>query len=55
MLYGPGDQGSVPGRVKTFKMVLDTSLLNTQRYKIRIKGKVERFKEMRSALPYSSV
>ena len=40
---GPGDQGSIPGRViwKTLKMVLDTSLLNTQHYKVRIKGKVE--------------
>ena len=39
----PGDLGSIPGRVipKTFKMVLDTSLLNTQQYKVRIKGKVE--------------
>ena len=29
---GPGDLGSTPGRVipKTLKMVLDTSLLNTQ-------------------------
>ena len=29
---GPGDVGSIPGRViqKTFKMVLDTYLLNTQ-------------------------
>ena len=29
---GPGDQGSIPVRVipKTLKMVLDTSLLNTQ-------------------------
>ena len=29
---GPGDPGSIPGRVipKTLKMVLDTSLLNTQ-------------------------
>ena len=40
---GPGDLGSILGRVipKTFKMVLDTSLLNTQEYKVRIKGKVE--------------
>ena len=40
---GPGDLGSIPGRVipKTFKMVLDTSLLNTQQYKVHIKGKVE--------------
>ena len=40
----PGDRGSIPGRVipKTLKMVIDTYLLNTQHYKIRIKGKVER-------------
>ena len=32
---GPGDQGSIPGRVipKTQKMVLDVTLLNTQHYK----------------------
>ena len=40
---GPGDLGSILGRVipKTQKMVLDASLLNTQHYKVRIKGKVE--------------
>ena len=40
---GPGDLGSIPGRVipKTQKMVLDASLLGTQHYKVRIKGKVE--------------
>ena len=39
---GPGDRGSFPGRVipKTLKMVVDTSLLNTQQYKVRIKVKV---------------
>ena len=39
---GPGDLGSIPGRVipKTQKMVLDATLLNTQ-HKVRIKGKVE--------------
>ena len=44
---GPGDLGSVPGRVipKTQKMVLDASLLNTQHYKVRIKGKVEQSRE----------
>ena len=38
-----GDLGSIPGRIipKTFKMALDTSLLNTQQYKVHIKGKVE--------------
>ena len=45
---GQGDRGSIPGRVipKTLKIVLDTSLLNTQHYKVRIKGKVEQSMEM---------
>ena len=44
---GPGDLGSIPGRVipKTQKMVLDASLLNTQHYKVRIKGKIEQSRE----------
>ena len=54
---GPGDLGSIPGRVipKTQKMVLDASLLNTQYYKVRIKGKVEQSRERSSALPYTLV
>ena len=38
-----GDLGSIPGRVipKTQKIVFDASLLNTQQYKVRIKGKRE--------------
>ena len=52
---GPGDLGSVPGRVipKTLKVVLDASLLNTQHYKVRIKGKVKKFRERSSDLPYT--
>ena len=54
---GPGDLGSIPGCVipKTLKMVLDTALLNTQHYKVRIKGKVEQSREWSSALLYTSV
>ena len=54
---GPGDLGSIPGRIipKTFKIVPDTSLHNTQQYKVRIKGKVEQSWEMNNALPYTSV
>ena len=54
---GPGDRGSIPGRVipKTQKMVLDVALLNTQHYKVGIKGKVEQSRERSSALPYTSV
>ena len=36
-------------------MVLDTYLLNTQEYKVHIKGKVEQSWEKSSALPYASV
>ena len=52
-----GDLCSIPGRVipKTLKMVLDTSLLNTQQYKVHIKSKVEQTWERSSALPYTSV
>ena len=54
---GLEDMGSIPGRVipKTLKMVLDSSLLNTQQYKLRIKGKGKHSKERSSALPYTSV
>ena len=43
----PGFMSSIPGRVipKTLKMVRDTSLLNTQHYKVQIKGKVEQSRE----------
>ena len=55
LINGPGDLGSIPGRVipKTQKMVLDASLLNTQHYKVRIRGKVEQSRERSSALPYT--
>ena len=48
---------SMPGRVipKTQKMVLDASLLNTQHYKVWIKGKVEQSWEWSNALPYTLV
>ena len=54
---GPGDLGSIPGRVipKTLKMELDTTLLNTQHYKVQFKGKVEQSREWSSALPYTLV
>ena len=50
---GPGDQDSIPGWVlpKTQKMVLDTSLLNTQHYEVHIKGKLEQSSERSSTLP----
>ena len=36
-------------------MALDASLLNTQQYKVEIKGKVEQSREKSSTLPYTSV
>ena len=38
---GQGDWGSIPGQVipKTQKMLLDASLLNSQHYKVQIKGR----------------
>ena len=41
------DRSSIPGRVipNNSKMVLDATLLNNQRYKVGIKGKVYQSKE----------
>ena len=49
---GPGDLVSIQGRdiPKIWKMVLDTSLLNTQHYKVRVKVKVKQYRERSSAL-----
>ena len=54
---GLGDWGSILGCViqKTKKMVLDASLLNTQYYKVGIKGKVEQSREWICTLPNTSV
>ena len=54
---GPGDLGPIPGRVipKTQKMVHDASMLNTQHYKVRIKGKGEQSRERISTLIYPGV
>ena len=53
----PVDLGSISGRIipKTQKMVLDASWLNTQNYKVQIKGKVEQTKERSSTLHYTVV
>ena len=54
---GPRDLGSIPGRVipKTQQMVFDAALLNTQHYKVGIKGKVEQSRERTSTLFYTLV
>ena len=54
---GLGDQGSIPGCVipKTLQMVLDTFLLNTQQYNVRIEVKVEQSREWSRAIPYIGV
>ena len=54
---GPGNQGSVPGRVmpKTQKMILVATLFNSLLYKVRIKSEMEQSREKTSALSYTSV
>ena len=54
---GPGDSDSISGRVvpKIQKMVLGTSLLSTQHYKVRFKVKVEQSREKSHSLSYTSV
>ena len=54
---GPGDLSSIPGWVilKTQNMVLDAALLNTQHFKVHIKGKMEQSMELSSTLPYTLV
>ena len=44
----PGDRCTIPGRVipKTEKMGPDSALLNTQHYKVRIMGKVDKTQGM---------
>ena len=58
-MFTNGQRGLVlvPGRVipETLKILLDTSLRNTQQYKLCIKGKVEQFRERGNVLPYTSV
>ena len=51
---GPRDLRLTLGHVipKTLRMVLDTTLFNTQQYKVRVKSKVEQSKERSSALLY---
>ena len=51
----PGVRDSIPGRIipKTQKMVLDAALLNSQHYKVSIKGKVDHYSEWSSALHYT--
>ena len=50
----PGDLGFNPrsSPTKNSKMALDASLLNTQHYKVRIKGMWSNPGEKISALPY---
>ena len=53
----PRNRCSIPGWIpaKTPKMVLDISLVNTQHYKVRIKGKVEQSRDRSGTLPYTLV
>ena len=54
---GLDDRIPIPDQVipKAQKIFLDASLLSTQHYEVRIKGKQEEIRERSCALPYSSV
>ena len=47
-----GVQSQVESYQRIKKMILDATLVNTQHYKVHIKGKVEQSREWSSALPY---
>ena len=51
----PWVQSQVESYQKLKKMVFDASLLNTQHYKVRIKGKVGQSWERICTLPYTFV
>ena len=55
MVWETGVQ--ISGRIipKIKKMVLDAALLNTQHYKVKIKGKVEQSREWSNTLSYTMV
>ena len=55
MVQETGVQSQVELYQRLKKMVLDSSLLNTQHYKVQIKGKVEQSRERSSALAYTLV
>ena len=46
-------QSQVESYQRLTKLLLDVTFLNTQHYKVRIKGKVEQSREWTSALPYT--
>ena len=55
MVQEIGVQSQVKSFQNTQKMVLDATLLNTQHYKVQIKGKVKQSRESSCALPYTLV
>ena len=54
---GQGNRGSLPGRVKpkTQKMLLNTTLINTQHYNVCIKGKMGQSRDRICAISITSV
>ena len=54
---GSGDWSSIPNRVipNTQKMVLDSSWLIIQHYKVRIKGKGKQYREKRNVFQHLGV
>ena len=55
MVQGTGVQSQVESYQRLKKILLDAALLNTQHYKVSIKGKVVQSKERNSAHSYTLV
>ena len=55
MVQETGVQSQVESYQKPQKMVLDATLLSTQHYKVKFKGKVEQSRGWSKALPYTSM
>ena len=55
MVLEIGVQSNVESYQRLKKMVLDTALLTTLHYNVRIKGKVGQYREWSSAPSYTSV
>ena len=51
MVHEAGVQSQVESYQRLKKMILDAALLNTQYYKVRIKGKLEQSREKSSTPP----
>ena len=53
-MFANGPEEKIFTTAKESRMVLDSTLLNTKHYKVRISDKVDQSREKNSAFPYIS-